>query len=67
MRADGSQQQKLAKYPGGGQISSCISWSPDGKRIAFMNGTGHRDISAIRPDGKQIAYAVLITVARRRT
>jgi Tol biopolymer transport system component len=35
MRADGSQVQKLAKYPGGGQISSCISWSPTGNRLAF--------------------------------
>ena len=35
MRADGSQQQKIAKYPGGGQIASCISWSPDGHKLAF--------------------------------
>jgi TolB protein len=54
MKADGSHEQKLAKYPGGGQITSCISWAPDGKRLAFDRDDDIWTVKSNGNDAKRI-------------
>ena len=52
--ADGSNAQILAGTPNGGTAFGPTEpdWSPDGKRIAFIqNGGGGADIGSIKPNG----------------